>query len=79
MAVDKVDRLEEPKEHKHVDALVRQGPFQGMITFLGLLVPLAAIYSTLHPATNAGEKSCLPSSDCLDDFFVGQNIDKESH
>ncbi len=54
LAVDKVDRLEEPKDRKHVDALVRQGPLQGFLTFLGLLVPLTAIYSVAYPSTKEG-------------------------
>eukprot|EP00285_Hemiselmis_virescens_P013146 CAMPEP_0173379404 /NCGR_PEP_ID=MMETSP1356-20130122/2365_1 /TAXON_ID=77927 ORGANISM="Hemiselmis virescens, Strain PCC157" /NCGR_SAMPLE_ID=MMETSP1356 /ASSEMBLY_ACC=CAM_ASM_000847 /LENGTH=310 /DNA_ID=CAMNT_0014332735 /DNA_START=36 /DNA_END=968 /DNA_ORIENTATION=+ len=62
MAVDQVDRLEEDKEHRPVDGLVKQGLFQGMLTFVGLALPLVAMYSAAFPPSPEVFWHCLPTA-----------------
>ena len=59
LAVDRVDRLEEPKEHAHIHRVVRQGPIQGLATFIGLLIPLIAIHAIIW-SDKASFWRCLP-------------------
>ena len=49
LAVDRVDRLEEPKEHVHIHRVVRQGVLQGTLSFVGMLLPLLAFRALLLP------------------------------
>jgi membrane protease YdiL (CAAX protease family) len=60
LAVDRVDRLDEPKEHVHIDRVVRQGPLQGAVTFVGLLVPLIALRAMIWPDSPADFWRCFP-------------------
>lgn len=49
LAVDHVDRLEEPKEHVHIHRVVRQGLLQGTLSFIGMLLPLLSFRALLLP------------------------------
>ena len=49
LAVDRVDRLEEPKEHVHIHRVVRQGVLHGTLSFVGMLLPLLAFRALLLP------------------------------
>ena len=49
LAVDHVDRLEEPKEHVHIHRVVRQGALQGSLSFIGMLLPLLSFRALLLP------------------------------
>lgn len=60
LAVDRVDRLEEPKEHVHINRVVRQGPLQGAATFVGLLVPLIALRAVFFGNSQADFWRCFP-------------------
>ena len=50
LAVDHVDRLDEPKEHVHIHRVVRQGALQGTLSFVGMLLPLLAFRALFLPA-----------------------------
>jgi membrane protease YdiL (CAAX protease family) len=60
LAVDRVDRLDEPKEHVHINRVVRQGPLQGAATFVGLLVPLIALRAVFLGGSTADFWRCFP-------------------